>query len=102
MGKLMGKLMGTALLAAGMLASAAATGVTDAGDGEIRKVDATARRVIISHGDWQGGNMSAMTMAMPVREGVDLGGLRRGDRVRFEVERDGRDWVVTRVARQVP
>lgn len=69
--------------------------VTDSGDGELRKVDAAARRVIISHGDWTNGNMAAMTMAMQVKEGVDLSAMRKGDRVKFQVVQEGRDWVVT-------
>ena len=70
---------------------------TDSGIGERRKVDAPARRVIIRHGDWVGGNMSAMTMAMQVRPGVGLDSLQRGDRVRFEVARQGADWVLTKM-----
>ena len=69
--------------------------VTDSGDGELRKVDASARRVIISHGDWARGNMMAMTMAMQVKEGVDLSAVRKGDRVKFQVIQEGRDWIVT-------
>ncbi len=69
--------------------------VTDSGNGELRKVDAAARRVIISHGDWARGNMTAMTMAMQVKEGVDLGAVRKGDRVKFQVVQEGRDWIVT-------
>ena len=83
--------------ACSFFSGAAHATVTDSGDGEIRKVDASSRRVIVSHGNWAGGNMSAMTMAMQVKEGVDLLVLRKGDWVRFEVVKEGRDWVITRV-----
>lgn len=84
-------------LAAAVFSAAPAYATTDAGEGEVRKIDAGARRIIIRHGDWEKGNMSAMTMAMQVREGVRLDAVRKGDQVRFAVAREGGDWVVTQI-----
>lgn len=80
--------------------SAHALAQSDSGDGEIRKVDRDGKRVIIRHGDWKGGHMSAMTMALPVAEGVSLAGVRVGDKVNFEVRKQGEDWVLVRIQPQ--
>lgn len=96
----MKRTLGILLMALSAFASTpgfSAGGNTDSGIGEIRKIDAPARRVIIRHGDWVHGNMAAMTMAMQARPGVSLDALQRGDRVRFEVARQGADWVLTKV-----
>ena len=69
----------------------------DSAEGELRKVDRNARRVIVAHGDWDKGGMHAMTMAMNVEKDVDLAKLQKGDKVRFEVTRQGGDWVITRI-----
>ena len=78
-------------------ATAAASSDTDRGTGVLRKVDMDNQRIVIRHGDWANGNMSAMTMAMPVRSGVTLDSFSKGDKVRFEVARQGAEWVVTRM-----
>ena len=71
--------------------------VTDSGEGEIRKVNTEERQVILRHGDWKGGNMAAMTMAIPVAADINLNKVQRGDRVAFEVKNDSGQWVVTRL-----
>ena len=76
---------------------ASAADKVDSGTGEIRKIEVDARRVIIKHGDWVRGNMSAMTMAMTVRTGVKLESLKKGDQVQFEVAQEKGDWVVTQI-----
>ena len=68
-------------------------------EGVVRKVDAAAGRVIIKHGDFKGIDMQAMTMAFSVRDKALLEGVRIQDTVRFSVERDGRDYVITGLSR---
>jgi len=68
-------------------------------DGELRKVDAASRRVIISHGEWKGMNMQPMTMGFRLRDSVNIDGFKAADKVRFTVEREGRDFVVTAIER---
>lgn len=70
-------------------------------DGEIRKIDAKAGRVIIKHGDWKGMEMQAMTMAFRVRDAAILEGFKAEDKVRFTIEKDGRDFIVTALERSV-
>lgn len=81
------------------LASAGALAQSASADGEIRKVDAKGGRVIIKHGDWKGMDMQAMTMAFRVRDAAVLSGLKVADTVRFVVEKDGGDYVVTAIER---
>ena len=79
------------------LAAAPVWAVTDSGEGEIRKVNTEERQVILRHGDWKGGHMAAMTMAIPVAADINLNNVQRGDRVAFEVKNDSGQWVVTRL-----
>lgn len=79
------------------LAAAPVWALTDSGEGEIRKVNAEERQVILRHGDWKGGNMSAMTMPIAVAADVNLNSVQRGDRVAFDVKKDSGQWVVTRL-----
>ena len=41
-----------------------------------------------------------MTMDFTVTEGVDIGGLKDGDRIRFTLKKDGDRWVITAIERQ--
>jgi Cu/Ag efflux protein CusF len=79
------------------LAAAPAWALTDSGEGEIRKVNAEERQVILRHGDWKGGNMAAMTMPIAVAPAINLNEVRRGDRVAFDVKKESGQWVVTRL-----
>jgi len=83
------------------LASAGVLAQTASADGEIRKVDAKGGRVIIKHGDWKGMDMQAMTMAFRVRDAAILEGFKADDKVRFTIEKDGRDFIVTALERSV-
>ena len=83
------------------LASAGALAQSASADGEIRKVDAKGGRVIIKHGDWKGMDMQAMTMAFRVRDAAILEGFKAEDKVRFTIEKDGRDFIVTALERSV-
>ena len=96
MQKALGAVAATAALA---LFSCAAFAQSASADGEIRKIDAKANRVIIKHGEWKGMDMQAMTMAFRVRDAAVLSGLKVADTVRFVVEKDGGDYVVTAIER---
>jgi len=89
------------VLAATALSLAAGASFAQSGsaEGVVRKVDAAAGRVIIKHGDFKGIDMQAMTMAFNVRDKALLEGVRVQDSVRFSVERDGRDYVITGLSR---
>ncbi len=93
--KTLGMLAAGAALA---LQAGAALAQSASADGEIRKVDAGASRVVIKHGEWTGMHMSAMTMAFKVRPASLLDGLKVSDKVHFAIEQEGNDFVVTAIA----
>lgn len=97
---MVGILGATVLTSALSLIPVVASAQTASADGELRKVDNAARRVVIRHGEWKGMNMQAMTMAFQVRDGVSLEGLKAADKVHFAVEREGREYVVTAIERK--
>ena len=82
-----------------MLGMATASAQSASADGVIRKLDLEAQRVLIKHGEWQGVSMMAMTMAFQVRDKDLLKELNVNDSVHFSMEQDGRNWVITQIAR---
>jgi Cu/Ag efflux protein CusF len=92
--------IGLALSASALvLLSGAALAQSASADGIVRKIDANSGRVIIKHGDWQGMNMSAMTMAFNVGDKALLNGIKVDDVVRFSIRKEGRDYVITDMKR---
>jgi Cu/Ag efflux protein CusF len=92
--------IGLALSASALvLLSGAALAQSASADGVVRKIDANSGRVIIKHGDWQGMNMSAMTMAFNVGDKALLNGIKVDDVVRFSIRKEGRDYVITDMKR---
>ena len=92
--KSLGKLASGAVLA---LLAGVAMAQSASADGEIRKVDADASRVVIKHGEWKGMSMGAMTMAFKVRPASLLDGLKVSDKVNFSIQKEGADFVVTAI-----
>jgi Cu(I)/Ag(I) efflux system periplasmic protein CusF len=82
--------------------SATASAQAASADGVIRKLDLDAQRVLIKHGEWQGVSMSPMTMPFQVRDKAMLQDLKVNDTVHFSMVQDGRDWVITQIARLEP
>lgn len=67
-------------------------------DGEIRKVDKDAQKLTIKHGPMPEFDMpTAMTMVYRVKDPAMLGQVKRGDKVKFEAEKIGGQFVVTRI-----
>jgi Cu/Ag efflux protein CusF len=92
------RVLGRAAAAAALVVlSAAAFAQTASTEGEIKKVDAAAGRVVIKHGDWPEMNMHAMTMGFGVKDRAILDGVKAADKVRFTIEKTGRDWLVTKI-----
>lgn len=95
------KILGRAAAAAVLVVlSAAAFAQTASTEGEIKKVDAAAGRVVIKHGDWPEMNMHAMTMGFGVKDRAILDGVKSTDKVRFTIEKSGREWLVTKIEPQ--
>ena len=65
--------------------------------GEIRKVDKSAAKLTIKHGELKNLDMPAMTMVFQVKDKAWLDKLKAGDKVRFRVEKLGADYVVTTI-----
>ncbi len=63
--------------------------------GEVRKVDLAAQKITLRHGPIQSVGMPPMTMVFSVREAALLEGVKVGDKVRFQVEKQGNQYVVT-------
>ena len=65
--------------------------------GEVRKVDAQARKITIKHGPIQNLDMPAMTMVFQVKDPVLLAEVKPGDMVRFRAEQVGDVLTVTKI-----
>ena len=66
-------------------------------DGEIRKVDKDAKKITIKHGPLPGLDMPAMTMVFQVKDPTVLERVKVGDKVKFEAEKLGGAFTVTRI-----
>ena len=67
-------------------------------DGEIRKVDKSAKKITIKHGPLQNLDMPAMTMVFQVQDPKMLEQVKAGDKVKFQAEMlPGGKTVVTRM-----
>ena len=74
---------------------AAQAASTDFAEGEVRKVDKAAGKVIIKHGEIRSVNMGPMTMMFDVKSPALLDKIAAGDKVKFRVEEIKGDYVVT-------
>ena len=89
----------TILIAAAIAMPAVAFAQASVGlaDGEIRKVDKEAKKITIKHGPIQSLDMPAMTMVFQVKEPAMLEQVKPGDKVKFEAQKLGGAFTVTRI-----
>lgn len=66
-------------------------------EGEIRRVDKAAKKLTIKHGPIASIDMPAMTMVFQVRDPALLDQVKAGDKVKFQAEKDGGQYVVTKI-----
>jgi len=66
-------------------------------DGVVRKVDKDAGKLTIKHGPIPSMDMPPMTMVYRVRDPAMLGGVKAGDKVKFQAEQLGGAYTVTRI-----
>ena len=66
-------------------------------DGEVRKVDKDARKITIKHGPLASLDMPAMTMVFQVKDPTMLNLVKPGDKVKFQAEKLGGAYTVTRI-----
>jgi Cu(I)/Ag(I) efflux system protein CusF len=79
--------------------STASAATQDAGmnDGEVRKVDKDARKLTIKHGPLAKLDMPPMTMVFQVKDTAMLDQVKAGDRIKFDAEKVGGAYIVTRI-----
>lgn len=63
--------------------------------GEVRKIDLAGQKITLRHGPIQNIGMPPMTMVFSVRDAALLDGRKVGDKVRFRVQQQGSQFVVT-------
>ena len=66
-------------------------------DGEVRKVDKDAKKITIKHGPLANLDMPAMTMVFQVKDPAMLDQVKAGDKVKFQAEKVGGAFTVTRI-----
>ena len=68
-------------------------------DGEVRKVDKDAKKITIKHGPLKNLDMPAMTMVFQVKDPAMLDQVKAGDKVKFEAEKVGSAFTLTKIQR---
>ena len=66
-------------------------------EGEVRKVDKDAQKITIRHGPLAKLDMPAMTMVFRVKDPALLDQVKAGDKVKFDAEKVGGAFTVTRI-----
>ena len=66
-------------------------------DGEIRKVDKDAGKLTIKHGPIPSMDMPPMTMVYRVREAAMLDAVKPGDKIKFDAQKVGGQYVVIKL-----
>ena len=99
-----------AILAMAFISPAVAQAVSDHGkmsmassqdmaEGEVRRIDSSAGKITIRHGEIKSLDMPPMTMVFTVAKPSLLENLKAGDKVRFEVEMQSGKMVITRMSK---
>ena len=76
---------------------AAAPQTAPINEGEIRKIDKGTNKITIRHGPLAKLDMPAMTMVFQVNDPALLERIKTGDKIKFDAERVGGAYVVTRI-----
>ena len=66
-------------------------------EGEVRKIDKSANKITIKHGPLAKLDMPPMTMVFQVKDPSLLDRVKPGDKVKFDAEKVGGAYVVTRI-----
>lgn len=92
----------TFALAGALLLNAAAAGIAWAQDaltdGEVKKIDASAKKITIKHGPMKKFDMEdGMTMVYGVQDPAMLTAVKTGDKVKFDAEHVNGQFIVTKL-----
>ncbi len=90
-------LRGATTLALALAVLAGPALASELAEGEVRKIDAAAGKLTLKHGEIKRLEMPPMTMVFRVRDPALLAPLKVGDKIRFDVEKQGAAYVVTRI-----
>jgi Cu/Ag efflux protein CusF len=85
------------MLAGAVVTLAAWAQAVDWSEGEVRKVDPSAGKITIAHGEIKSLDMPPMTMVFTVKNLALFGELKKGDKVRFAVVREDGKIVLTEI-----
>lgn len=66
-------------------------------DGEVRKVDKEAKKITLRHGPLANLDMPAMTMVFQVKDPAMLDQVKQGDKVKFQAEKVGGAFTITKI-----
>jgi Cu/Ag efflux protein CusF len=66
-------------------------------DGEVRKVDKETKKITLRHGPIPSLDMPAMSMVFQVKDPAMLDQVKAGDKIRFQAEKIGGQYTVTRI-----
>lgn len=69
-------------------------------DAEVRRIDSTAGKISLRHGEIQNLEMPPMTMVFQVRDPASLAGLAVGDKVRFTADKLQGAYTVLQIQKQ--
>jgi Cu(I)/Ag(I) efflux system protein CusF len=67
----------------------------DMSDGEVRKIDKSAGKITLKHGEIKNLDMPGMTMVFQVKDPALLDKVKEGDKVKFKAAKEGSSYVVT-------
>ena len=70
-------------------------------EGEVRRVDKDAKKITLRHGPIAKLEMPAHTMVLQVRDPAMLEQVKPGDKVRFDAEKVGGAFLLTRIEKTV-
>ncbi|WP_374667490.1 copper-binding protein [Ramlibacter sp.] len=89
----------TTLLATTLIAFAAHA-QADRAEAEVRKVDKSAGKITLKHGEIKNLDMPPMTMVFEVKDRAWLDKVKAGDKVTFTAAKEGGQYVVTSLQTQ--
>lgn len=81
------------------LAAFAGGALAEPVDGEVRRVDMDANKITLRHAPIPSLDMPAMTMVFQVKDPAMLEKVKPGDKVKFEAEKLGGAFTVTKIER---
>lgn len=70
---------------------------TELTEGEIRKVDKSAGKITVKHGEIKNLDMPPMTMVFGVKDAAMLDKVKQGDKVRFRVASEEGKFTITEI-----